>query len=154
MHLDWSISKYVGMQGWSAGLFLLVLIAAAVAFWNWPTRNKVTRALLRITLVLAVMVGLFPYGLFNPVITMIHQIVARLMFVMMFVYNLSENRGATRWIYMAYGIFCGVSSVVLPGLFWSYDLIWEILYLGGFLVIVVALGRGYRERLALGEVRR
>lgn len=157
-HWGYSISRYVGLETWSAVLFALGNVVVAGLFgkylytvgraWRMPKWFYVL-----VVIMAAALLGLSacPIGYFDPVgaefgtsaPSYIHKVCSRLMFacmlVMAFVWQWSNvvQLKIRRWCvtFVAYGIFCVLGYCLGSSWFFPAMLVFESVYILGFMVL-------------------
>lgn len=153
VHFEWTISRYVGLETWSAVVFailnLVVMLAMLYYLYGVGESWRMERGfyVLVVTIVLA-LVGLSacPLGYFDvagsvSLISRVHEFCSRLMFMMMLVLALivvtcSRASKTTRilvGIFVGYGLVCAYGFVVRAGWFVQGGLVFEAAYLLGFM---------------------
>lgn len=157
LHLDWSVSRYVGSEVWSAIIFALgnVVVSAMMGKYLWQIGRmwKMPRVYYYFALLMLVgliMLSVFPIGFFDvggqkSIQSYIHEVSSRTMFLMMlFIAGmLILKRGATKstriWamLYVAYGVFCVVGYLTAAGWFWPGLLIYESVYVAAFPLLLM-----------------
>lgn len=162
-HLEYSISRYVGLETWSAVLFALgnFLVAAWIAqyldylgrIWEMPRWFFWV-----IVVMVAALVGLSvcPLGYFDrapgvkSMPTLVHELASRLMFSMMMVVAaamLVKGKIGTAGgvAFLVYGVLCVLGYLLKAPWFMNMMLIFESGYLLGFMVL--CWGAGDNKRL-------
>lgn len=157
-HWNYSISRYVGLETWSAVLFALGNIVVAVLFGKYLYTVSETWQMSRwfyylIVVVAVALIGLSvcPIGYFDPsgakfgssLPSQIHQFCSRLMFVCMLLIALAlQSRDVVskpiRWwcrVYVVYGILCAMGYFWEWGWFFRSMLVFEGAYILGFMVL-------------------
>lgn len=137
-----SISYYVAHGSLSAIAFLAVNFIYAIFVWkNINLKNGFQNFVLKVILICLIGLSIFPYGYVEfP----IHEGFARTMFVLMGIFaglifldrKYSRKVRILNLIFVAYAIFCGTIFLYVPVFFWSYNLIFEIIYLGFFSILI------------------
>lgn len=153
LHVNYSISRYMGREGWSAGLFLISNIFVAREMWRGVKgmRKKYGEwweAWGVVTLIGFIALSLCPVGLFDTewgqygVVSILHQIFSRMMFVamgmMLFMMAMKTEGVKFRNMFMGfvtYGLICAAMSFATE-VFWDLTLIFETLYIYGFLLML------------------
>lgn len=155
-HTEYSISRYVGREMWSAGVFLvgnLVIVGLMYKYVMevWRKYGKLWLTLMAVMMVCFVGLSLCPLGLFDTnygeygVVSSLHQIFARGMFIAMAVIvlvmgvRLFGKRKKMVWVCFAYvglAMILGVMSV-LTKVFWDLNFILESLYICLFMIMLM-----------------
>lgn len=157
-HIEYSISRYVGLETWSAVVFALGNIAVAGLFgkylyavgeaWQMP---KWFYVLVVITAAALLGLSACPIGYFDPAgvafgtsaPSLVHKICSRLMFacmlLMAFVWQWqNEIQNKIRlWcaIFVVYGLVCVTAYYVRWNWFFDTMLVFESVYILGFMVL-------------------
>ena len=163
-HLDFSISKYVGLTFESSIAFLIVNVLVSIAiFYYLAPKLKLTSQKILLAIIVITLVGLSfcPIGLFDNIIqtpiilgrtpiSFLHVLFSRTMFVIMAVFSLitflfGEWRKlykmptlAANLIFVIYAAFCILIYVFFPEFFWTFDLIFESIYIANFFLVVAS----------------
>ena len=153
VHLAWTISRYVGLETWSAVVFavlnLIVMLAMLYYLYGVGESWQMKRGfyILVVAIVLA-LVGLSacPLGYFDmagsvSLVSRIHEFCSRLMFVLMLILVLVVMmcRRATRTtqilagVFICYGLVCAFGFLTRASWFIGGGLIFEAVYLLGFM---------------------
>ncbi len=175
-HWGYSISRYVGLETWSAVLFALGNIGVAALFGKYLYAVSETWQMSRwfyVVIVVTAMallglsacpIGYFDlpganYGSSAP--SQIHQICSRLMFacmlLMAFVWQLSGKVHAkTRCfcaVFVVYGVICVVAYLMEWDWFFRTLLVFESAYILGFMVLCWRLqgNKTNQERISHGR---
>ena len=164
LHVDFSISKYVGLSFPSAIAFLIVNTFVALSMWRYLSPklgDKIQRILMIYIVITLILLSLFPIGLFdeiipNPVvfgrtpISFLHVITSRTMFVAMCAFALytfyagrrkslhDETVIKTALAFFLYAVICTFVYIFFSSIFWSFDIIFESLYIAFFFIVVLA----------------
>jgi hypothetical protein len=167
LRTDFSISRYVGLTVISALAFFIgnVIVSVAIGRYikkvilkniNQPTEAKIYAILVGVIIATLMGVSIFPCGLFDNslteygTVTIIHQLLARTMFVAMFAlafYNIylstkkpvfSKLTRNISIIFAIIGTICFVSFMFFPDIFWSLNIIYESTYIAFFMVMLLA----------------
>jgi len=163
--LDYSISKYVGLSFPSATAFLIVNTIISFAIWQYlkpKIKNDIQKILLVFIIATLIGLSLFPIGLFDNIIpepillgrtpiSFLHVITSRSMFVVMAAFSLltfflgeSEEKlykETTRKVNLAFFVYAALCIFVFlffPTVFWTYDIIFESLYIAFFFNVVLS----------------
>lgn len=162
LHIDYSISKYVGLTVTSSIAFLIVNVAVSIALWKYLKpliKSNIQRYLLLYIVVMLIGLSLCPIHLYDNVIpepiimgrapiSFLHVITSRTMFVAMMLFSIvtfclgefrkKYNRITTSasLVFMIYAIICVAAFVFFPQIFWSFDIIFESLYIAFFFLVV------------------
>jgi hypothetical protein len=162
LHLDYSISKYVGLTFPSAIVFLITNVIVATLMWQYicpKLKSNAQRFLIKYTFVMLVLLSIFPIGLFDTIIpepvflgrtpiSFLHVITSRTMFVAMAAFALlTFYEGKKKDLHsvvvqkasLAFFIFsaiCIFAFVFFSGFFWQFDIIFESLYIAFFFLLV------------------
>ncbi len=157
-HIEYSISRYVGLETWSAVLFALGNIVAAGLFgkylfavgeaWRMP---KWFYVVVVVTAMALLGLSACPIGYFDPngadfgssAPSWMHKICSRLMFACMLIlafvwqWNSVVQMKMRRWcaVFVAYGIFCILGYIFGSNWFFSMMLVFESAYILGFMVL-------------------
>lgn len=165
LHLDYSISRYVGLETWSALMFALgnFVVAVAMLYYMYEVGQawRMPRVFYWCVIIMAMaLIGLSvcPIGYFDPAgavygtsaPSLIHHTCSRIMFVMMLVVvmmvvlSTRAHRETKYWgiMYLVYGIVCVLGYFTKADWFQGAMLIFESLYLLGFMV----LGLKFKKR--------
>lgn len=138
-----SISYYVAHGPLSAIAFLAVNLIYAIFAWkNINFKNGFQNLVFKTILICLVGLSIFPYGYVE---LPIHEGFARTMFVLMGIFSglifldrkYPKKIRALKLIFVAYAIFCGAIFLYAPVFFWSYNLIFETIYLGFFSILIL-----------------
>lgn len=162
VHINFSISKYVGLSFPSAIAFLIVNSIISFAIWRYlkpRLKTDLQKFLLFIIVVTLIGLSLFPIGLFDNIIpeplilgrtpiSFLHVLTSRTMFVVMaafaaYTYFIGEKyySRAVRVNSLAFTIYaalCIFIFIFFPQVFWAVDLIFESLYIALFWSVVLA----------------
>lgn len=177
-HSGYSISRYVGLETWSAVVFALGNVAVAGLFcrylyavgeaWRMPKWFYVLVVIMAVALL---GLSVCPIGYFDPVgadfgtsaPSHIHKLCSRLMFacmlVMAFVWQWSKvvHMKTRRWCaaFVAYGIFCVLGYYLGPSWFFPVMLGFESVYILSFMVLCWRLqgNNGVKERMNDGRTK-
>ena len=163
-HLDYSISKYVGLTFPSAICFLIVNVAVALAMWHYmkpKLENKAQRVLMIYIIITLIGLSLCPIGLFDKIlpepiifgrtpISFMHVLTSRTMFVAMAAFALltfylgknkslhDQNTQKTNLAFFIYAAICTVVFIFFPQVFWTIDIIFESIYIAFFFIAVLS----------------
>lgn len=155
-HMEYSISRYVGREMWSAGVFLvgnLVIVGLMYEYVMevWRKYGKLWLTLMAVMMVCFVGLSLCPIGLFDAnygeygVVSILHQIFSRGMFMTMAVIalvmgvRLFKVGKKMAWVCLAYvglAIILGVMSVVTK-IFWDLNFMLETAYIYLFMIMLM-----------------
>jgi len=164
LHIDYSISKYVGLSFPSAIAFLIVNTFVALSMWKYlkpKLEDKVQRGLMLYIVITLILLSLFPIGLFDEIIpspivfgrtpiSFLHVITSRTMFVAMCAFALytfyagrrkslhDETTIKTTLAFFIYSALCTFAFIFFSEFFWSIDVIFESLYIAFFFIVVLA----------------
>ncbi len=165
-HTNWSISRYVGLEAWSAIMFALgnCVVAALMGryLWRLGERWKMPKVYYILVLVMAVAllwlsfcpVGFFDVGGENSTISLMHVLSSRMMFISMMliamIIVMCRRAGmvahALNVGFLVYAIFCVIGELSRADWFVPLTLIFESTYLLGFMVIMAYCGASARIR--------
>lgn len=158
LRFDYTISRYVGLETWSAVIFALgnFVVAGAILYYLYGVLQDWGMPRLAYWCVVVMLVGLIglsvcPIGYFDPVgarygtsvISLIHGLCSRIMFmtmmVMMSIVALcamaSRKTRALGVMFVIYGLACLCGYMTRAGWFIDTVLISESLYLIGFMAL-------------------
>lgn len=154
-HLEYSISRYVGREWWSAIIFALCNFAVMVLIWKyivreWEKYGKVWVVLMMLVTICFIGLSFCPIGLFDAtygdygVVSILHQIFARGMFMVMAVATAVEGwkRRGEKWqplvcvAYVLYAVGCAVASATTQ-VFWDLNFVLETAYIYAFYAILM-----------------
>lgn len=155
-HMEYSISRYVGREWWSATVFALgnfVIVWEVYRYTRvvWKEYGKVWLALMVVMLVCYVGLSLCPLGLFDSsieslgAVSVLHQIFARGMFMTMAVIGFvkgvklfGRDSKVARWclLYVALAIVLGVMSFTTQ-IFWDLNFVIETAYIYLFMIMLM-----------------
>lgn len=164
LHLDFSISKYVGLSFPSAIAFLIVNTFVALSMWQYlkpKLKDNIQRWLMLYIVVTLILLSLFPIGLFDEIIpspiifgrtpiSFLHVITSRTMFVAMTAFALytfyagkrknyhDETIIKTALAFFIYAAICTFTYIFFSNVFWSLDIVFESLYIAFFFIVVLA----------------
>ncbi len=164
LHLDFSISKYVGLSFPSAIAFLIVNTFVALSMWQYlkpKLKDNIQRWLMLYIVVTLILLSLFPIGLFDEIIrapiifgrtpiSFLHVITSRTMFVAMTAFALYTFYAGKRKNYhdktiiktalafFIYAAICTFTYIFFSNVFWSFDIVFESLYIAFFFIVVLA----------------
>lgn len=162
LHLDYSISKYVGLSFPSAIAFLIVNSFVSVMLWRYinpKLKSDMQRILIILIIVTLVLLSIFPIGLFDTIIpepvifgrtpiSFLHVITSRTMFVAMaafsaLVFYEGKNKNLhdstvqkSALMFFIYAAICIFVFIFLSKIFWNVDLIFESLYIAFFFLFI------------------
>lgn len=178
LRFDYTISRYVGLKTWSAIMFALgnFVVAGAMLKYlygvaeNWKMPRWVFW-LIVVMLVALIGLSVCPIGYFDPewakygtsAPSLIHGLCSRTMFASMLVMMVMVVLCtlASRWtrifavIFLAYGIFCLYGYFSRVKWFEGAVLVFESLYLFGFMVLCLGLkSRKIKEGESYGRAKR
>lgn len=164
--LGWSISRYVGCETWSAILFALgnFLVVAMVGKYLWELGEK--WHMLRVYYYCAflmcvglVLLSIFPVGYFDnaagkSVISFVHEISSRTMFIAMMLmaamlagnWRASAQTRAVCVAYLVYAVFCVTGYLTHGSWFTPLILIFESVYIATFPMVLAACRTGKGPR--------
>jgi hypothetical protein len=164
-HLDYSISKYVGLSFPSAIAFLIVNTVISFALWKYLKpllKNNIQKILMIYIIITLVGLSLCPIGLFDEIIpepvllgrtpiSFLHVITSRSMFVAMAAFSLltfflgdaneklySRRVRIVNLAFFIYAALCIFIFLFFPQLFWSFDIVFESIYIASFFNVVLA----------------
>ncbi len=152
IHLNDSISFYMGRETWSAIIFGVCNIAVAYNWWQYikgaeGRYNK--RWLAWGALIVATFLGLSicPYMLFGEgVVSTMHQIFSRIMFVSMGMMVFEDILVSSGWrkivmmLFLAFGLIL-IAMSMMTQVFWDLAIILEAMWIYGYmLMLVIAVG--------------
>ena len=154
-HLDYSISRYMGREAWGAIIFGIgnLVLVGCIGKYVWEMREFYGKMWV---VIMAIMTGCFiglsfcPIGLFDEVygnfgiVSTLHQIFARLMFIMMAVAAvvMGVKRKKQKWYlgiciaYALYAVGCAILSATTQ-MFWDFNFVFETAYIYLFYVILM-----------------
>ncbi len=161
-HFGYSISRYVGLETWSAVVFALGNIVVAGLFgrylyvvgkaWRMP---KWFYILVIVVIVALLGLSACPIGYFDLPGTeygsswssQIHQVCSRLMFACMLAMAFAwqwcsaAKDSSRRWcaVFVVYGVFCAVAYLLKLDWFFRATLVFESTYILGFMVLSLGL---------------
>ena len=163
IHINFSISKYVGLSFPSAILFCIVNVIISFAIWHYLKpilKNDLQKFFLFIIVFTLIGLSIFPIGLFDNIvpepiifgrtpISFLHVLTSRTMFVAMAGFALatffmseslgySHNVRVMNLVFVMYAAICIVSYLFFPDFFWSIDIIFESLYIAFFFNVVLS----------------
>ena len=164
-HIDYSISKYVGMSSVSSIVFLIANSLVAYFIWNevgQKLNNKIQRALIILIIISLIGLSICPLGFYDYVIpepvifgrtpiSLFHVVFARAMFALMaifagYTFYLNDIKKKYKKIstkfslgFVMYAVFCIVCCVFFPDFFWGLNIILESTYLLGFFVVLLTI---------------
>ena len=162
LHLDYSISKYVGLTFPSAIAFLITNVLVALMVWRYiepKLKSNAQKFLIKYTFVMLVLLSVFPIGLFDTIIpepvflgrtpiSFLHVITSRTMFVAMAAFSLlvfcdgrkkNLHEAYTQKMALAFFIFavlCVFIFIFFSGFFWQFDIVFESLYIAFFFLLI------------------
>lgn len=162
-HIDYSISKYVGMSAESSIAFLIANSLVSYLIWQelkTKNINKTQRTLLVLIIICLIGLSICPIGLYDYVlpepiildrtpISFLHVIFSRAMFILMAVFSaytfyLGDFKKKykrlitnTSLAFMIYAIFCIACFTFFPSTFWGLNIILESLYILGFFTVLL-----------------
>lgn len=155
-HVDYSISRYVGLEAWSAIVFMLTNMVVMLAMRRelFAMGAKMSARKWYYWLVVAMLIALiglsaFPVGYFDPMgamyasstLSKVHEICARGMFIAMLIVTAvvvlnNKMPRMTRRIaggFLVYGMFCLLGYLAKFRWFAQWVLVFEGLYILGFM---------------------
>lgn len=167
LHWNYSISRYVGLETWSAVVFALgnVFVATIMLYYLYGLGEEYGMSKWFYWVVVVMLCGLWglsacPIGYFDPVgtyygasaISRIHEFCSRVMFcamllaVSMLFYGekMDRKRRIGAVLFIIYGLICTWAYIVDARWFINLTLIFESLYILGFMVW--CLWCGYMKR--------
>lgn len=173
-HLDFSISKYVGLETWSSLLFAAMNMFVIYGMWaflfalgeSWKMKPWYFWILVFMSIGL-VGLSVCPHGYFDDkglgtTVTMMHQITSRMMFfnilVVAAVMGLKSQVGTGMrfWCaaFVVYALMCVVGFLGEQDWFMSFVLIFETWYLAGFTILCMELLKreGLLEKMGDNEL--
>lgn len=156
LHLEWTISRYVGLETWSALLFALGNLGVAFLMLRYlygiGERFEMGRGFyILVVVVVIALVGLSvcPLGYFDitrPIalsnaVSRIHEICSRTMFavmvflavMMVFCRCATERTKIMAGVFIVYGVVCAFGFFVQADWFIQAGLVFETLYILGFM---------------------
>lgn len=160
-HTDYSISKYVGLETWSAVMFALgnIVVAGLMLRYMYDLGEtwKLPRWFFWVVVVMAaalICLSAWPVGYFDvmgagkSVPTRVHETSSRLMFAMMLVVAtvIMKTKQAKKWcrwagmVFLVYGVICVVGYLTHASWFMNVMLFFEAFYLLSFMVLCFGLG--------------
>ena len=163
LHIDFSISKYVGLSFPSAIAFLVVNTFVALSIWRYlkpKLGDKIQRLLMGYIVITLILLSLFPIGLFDTIIpapiifgrtpiSFLHVLTSRTMFIAMCLFSLYTFYAARRknlhdemtikaaLAFFIYATICTFFYIFLSEFFWQIDLIFEAVYIAFFFIVVL-----------------
>lgn len=167
LHISESISHYVGLEYWSAIVFMLgnlfVLMLTARYLWQLGEVWKMPKVFYVLIVVLGVTLlglsacpsGMFDVGEETSLISWIHIMTSRAMFITMMLISAmivmcrhaNTLAHAINVFYLIYAVICIVGFVSEEAWFMNYVMIFETLFLLGFMVSMAFCDQR-REHLA------
>lgn len=165
-HLEWSISRYVGLELWSAVLFAIgnCFVAAFMGRYLWKLGERWGMPKLYYALVLVMATALLwlsfcPVGFCDmdgqtSTVSLMHVMSSRCMFISMMLISmivvLCRKAGMTAHAlnvgYLVYAIFCVIGELSKATWFVPLTLIYESVYLFGFMLIMAYCGAKARRQ--------
>lgn len=166
-HLEYSISKYVGLETWSAVLFTIgnFFVAALFGRYLWKLGEAWGMPRLFYYLIIVMVVGLLtlsfcPSGYFDfegkkNLITWLHEISSRTMFVAMmaeaaliaFWKKASRLAHALCVAYVVYAFICIIGYFTKGEWFLPLMMIYETMYLAAFMIMLAFCGMRDAEEI-------
>lgn len=163
-HLDYSISKYVGLTFPSAIAFLCMNTFVSVSLWRYikpKLKSETEKNIMKIIIVTLILLSVFPIGLFDNIIpepvflgrtpvSFLHVITSRTMFVAMAGFALyiffgrngeTKHDDKVRKVMLSFALYaaiCIFTFIFFSGIFWKYDLIFESGYILYFFLAILA----------------
>mgnify|MGYP001054451178 FL=1 len=157
LEVERSISRYVGFEIWSSVIFAFGNFFAAGAtgafLWCLGELWELPRVYYYCVIVMVLgLIGLSlcPIGLFDmggekSIVSLIHELASRTMFIMMMVVAglLALRPYGTRgsrvvcWVYVVYGLFCVVGYLTKGSWFIPYCLFFETFYIAAFVLVLL-----------------
>lgn len=156
-HLNWSVSRYMGSEIWSAVIFVLgnSVVAGVVGRYLWLLGRAWKMPRVYYYCALLMVVGLitlsfFPFGLFDvngvkSIETFIHEVSSRTMFIMMMLMAamLAGRRATARTraacvVFVIYAVFCVTGHVSGAEWFVPLTLIYESVYIATFPLVLAS----------------
>ena len=164
-HLNWSISRYVGLELWSVMLFAIgnCFVAALMGsyLWRLGERWKMSKIYFVLVLVMAAAllwlsfcpIGFCDVGDMRSTVSLMHEFSSRTMFItmMLIAATIVICRRAGRLAhalnvgYRVYASFCVVGQLTRAEWFAPMVLVYESVYLIGFLLIMAYCGASARR---------
>lgn len=164
LHIDFSISKYVGLSFPSAIAFFIVNTFVALSMWRYlkpKLGDKIQRLLMGYIVITLILLSLFPIGLFDTIIpdpiifgrtpiSFLHVLTSRTMFIAMCLFSLYTFYAARRknlrdeamikvaLAFFIYATLCTFFYIFFSNIFWQIDLIFEAVYIAFFFIVVLA----------------
>ena len=155
-HMEYSISRYVGREWWSAVIFALgnfVIVWEVYRYTRtvWKEYGKVWLGLMVVMLVCYVGLSLCPLGLFDSdietlgAVSVLHQIFARGMFITMAVigfvkgmeiFKVRRRAAVACFAYVALAVGLGVMSFTTK-VFWDLNFVIETAYIYLFMIMLM-----------------
>lgn len=152
-----SVSRYVGAAPWTAILFALgnitVVVMVARFLWKLGEAWKMPRLHYYLTFVMAVtliLLSVFPVGYFDvegkkSLISLVHELSARTMFIAMLLISVmlvgtQRSHIVTKVVatlYAIYGVFCVAGYLMGWAFFQRRTLIFEVAYIMLFVVVLL-----------------
>lgn len=161
-----SISRYVGLALWTSILFALgnCLVSALVGRYLWRVGEVWRMPRGFYYLIILTVVGLLglsfcPLGLADSdgnisIVSNLHQVFSRLMFLMMLVIatflafsrRTKEGMRAFCMMFVAYGITCAIGSVGAMPWFENGVLFWETMFFVLFMILIMVIPFGEKRK--------
>lgn len=157
LRVNWSISTYVGLRTWSAVAFALCNCAVAGLIgnylwkvgqaWSMPKLYYYACFLMLVALIWLSFcpIGYFDNGARTGVISNMHQVASRSMFVLMLIVtamlagrpNLTGRAQVALASFIVYALLCLVGYMTQGEWFTSFFMIYETLYLAWFVIALM-----------------
>ncbi len=160
-----SISRYVGFEYWSATVFTLanLVVAGLIMRYLWQLAEvwKMPRVFYYALVLMAaclIWLSVCPIGLTDvagetSVISLMHELASRTMFLTMmlaaFLIAVSKKANTAakigNGIFVVYGLVCVVGYLLQADWFISYTMIYETVFLTGFMLAIALCGKSERK---------
>lgn len=174
-HLNYSISRYVGLEAWSSLMFGIsnVIVAVLMARYLWSLGRtwkmwKIYYVVVVVMIVMLLGLSICPIGRFDNIyqgepgpVSIVHEYCSRIMFSMMivtaFFWVISGRVGRKTWwaavLYVMMGMVYALAFVAERAWLRSGMLIFESSFLIGFMVLCLFARGKSAEALTVMEVR-
>lgn len=167
-HTEYSISRYVGLEAWSAVMFALgnLVVAGLMVRYLYSLGEtwKLPRWFFWVVVIMAgalICLSAWPVGYFDvpgmgkSVPTRVHETSSKLMFAMMLVVAIviMTTKQAQKWcrlaglVFLIYGVICVVGYLTHASWFMNVMLFFEAAYLLSFMVLCLGLGEKKSKRI-------
>ena len=171
-HIDYSISRYVGLTPWSAIFFFVCNCVVGVLLYRYLQKVQKTWKMsfawwFCVILMLLMLIGLsmFPIGLFDEVwgnygwVSWVHEICSKTMFLVAVLAGMEtlikfRNDLFTRifgLLFEVYGFFCVFMTLFNVPFFNDYVLVFEWLFLAMHMTLLVSIPKFSRANMELAE---